>query len=99
MSAAASTLSNKEYDERRKMLDYIRILSKSELEEIYKILKNAKAEFSENSNGVFFDLCKLPAEVFAEIQKFMQFCNKMRDEFALREEEERKAQQALEGDS
>jgi hypothetical protein len=99
MSASASTLSNKEYDERRKMLDYIRILSKSELEEIYKILKNAKAEFSENSNGVFFDLCKLPAEVFAEIQKFMQFCNKMRDEFALREEEERKAQQALEGDS
>ena len=99
MSAAAAALSNAEYDERRKALEYIRTLSKSELEEIYKILKNAKAEFSENSNGVFFDICKLPAEVFTEIQKFMEFCHKTREEFALREEEERKAQEALEGDS
>ncbi|NBV77167.1 hypothetical protein EBR66_03330 [bacterium] len=99
MSAAAAALSNAEYDERRKALEYIRTLSKSELEEIYKILKNAKAEFSENSNGVFFDLCKLPADVFAELQKFIEFCNKMRDDFALREEEERKAQEALDRDS
>jgi hypothetical protein len=76
-------------------LEEIPTLSKPELEEIYKILKNSKAEYSENSNGVFFDICKLPAEVFAEIQKFMEFCRKTRDDFALREEDERKAQEAL----
>jgi hypothetical protein len=95
MSATAATLSGEEYDERKKMLDDIRTLSKTELEEIYRLLKNSKAEFSENSNGVFFDLCKLPAEVFEEIKKFMDFCHKTRDDFATREEEERKAQEAL----
>jgi hypothetical protein len=99
MSATAANLTTAEYDERKKLLDYIPTLSKPELEEIYKILKGSNAEFSENSNGVFFDICKLPAEVFTEIQKFMEFCHKTRDEFALREEEERKAQEALEGDS
>jgi hypothetical protein len=95
MSATAATLTNSEYDERKKLLEEIPTLSKPELEEIYKILKNSKAEYSENSNGVFFDICKLPAEVFAEIQKFMEFCRKTRDDFALREEDERKAQEAL----
>ncbi len=95
MSASAANLTTAEYDERKKLLDEIRTLSKSELEEIYRILKTSKAEFSENSNGVFFDLCKLPADVFEEIKKFIEFCNKTRDEFASREEEERKAQEAL----
>jgi hypothetical protein len=95
MSASAANLTTAEYDERKKLLDEIRTLSKSELEEIYRILKTSKAEFSENSNGVFFDLCKLPAEIFLEIQKFMEFCHKTRDDFATREEEERKAQEAL----
>ena len=95
MSATAAILTVEEYDERKKMLDDIRTLSKTELEEIYRILKNSKAEYSENSNGVFFDLCKLPAEVFVEIKKFMDFCRKTRDDFATREEEERRAQEAL----
>lgn len=95
MSASAANLTTAEYDERKKLLDEIRTLSKSELEEIYRILKTSKAEFSENSNGVFFDLSKLPAEIFLEIQKFMEFCHKTRDDFATREEEERKAQEAL----
>ena len=95
MSATAATLTSEEYDERKKFLDEIRGLSKSELEELYRILKKYKAEFSENSNGVFFDLCKLPAEAFAEMLKFMEYCHKTRDDFYAREEEERKAQEAL----
>jgi hypothetical protein len=98
MSATAATLTGAEYDERKKLLDEIPTLSKSELEAIYKILKGSNAEFSENSNGVFFDICKLPAEVFSEIKKLMEFCHKTRDDFALREEEERKAHEALDRD-
>lgn len=98
MSATAANLTGTEYDERKKMLEDIHTLSKTELEEIYRLLKNSKAEFSENSNGVFFDLCKLPADVFIEIKKFMDFCQKTRDDFATREEEERKAQEALDRD-
>ena len=95
MSATAATLEGAEYDDRKRFLDDLRGLVKAELEEIYRILKKSKADFSENSNGVFFDLCKLPAEVFIEMKIFMEFCHKTRDDFAIREEEERKAQEAL----
>jgi hypothetical protein len=96
MSASAAVLSTKEYDQRKRALDVIKTLVKGEQEEIYRILKTARAELSENSNGVFFDLCKLPAETFEQIGKFIAFCQKNRDEFAAREEEERRAQEALE---
>jgi hypothetical protein len=95
MSATAANLTSTEYDERKKFLDDVKTLSKPEMEELYRIIKKSKAEYSENSNGVFFDLCKLPAEVFGEMLKFMQFAQKTRDDFNAREEEEYKAQEAL----
>lgn len=95
MSATAATLTSEEYEQRRKFTEEIKTLAKSELEELYRILKRSKAEFSENSNGVFFDACKLPANVFQAMTKFMEFCHKNRDDFAAREEQERLAQEAL----
>ena len=95
MSATAAILTSTEYDERKKFLDDIKLLSKAEMEELYRILKKSKAEFSENSNGVFFDVSKLPAEIFTALQQFMIFCKKNRDEFNTREEDYRKAQDAL----
>jgi hypothetical protein len=95
MSASASALSTQEYEERKHFLDELKGLSKGEQEEVYRILHQARAEYSENSNGIFFDVCKLPAEVFGQLQKFMKFCRKNRDDFAAREEEERKAQEAI----
>ena len=95
MSASAAILTTEEYDQRKLFSDQVKLLTKSEMEEIYRILKNSNAEYSENSNGVFFDVSKLPAEIFAELQKFMVFCNKNRDDFHAHEEEYRKAQDAL----
>ena len=95
MSASAATLTTEEYEQRKFFLEELKQLVKGEQEEIYRILTKNKAEFSENTNGVFFDICKLPAEVFQEMQKFMEFCRKNRQEFAAREEEERRAQEAL----
>jgi hypothetical protein len=97
MSASAATLTASEYEERKRFLEDIKILVKGEQEEIYRILRSSKAEYSENSNGVFFDACKIPAETFEAMKKFMEFCRKNRDDFAIREEEERKAQEALIG--
>lgn len=95
MSSSAASLSADDYEQRRQMLQQIKSLSKHEMEEIYAILKKAAAEFSENSNGVFFDLCKLPAETAKQIAEYIVFCNKVREEFAQREEDERKAHEAL----
>jgi hypothetical protein len=49
-------------------------LSRSELEEIYRILRRENGEFSENSNGIFFDVGTLPASVFEALCKFVEFC-------------------------
>jgi hypothetical protein len=95
MSASAASLTAEQYEERKRFLDEIKTLAKGEQEELYRILKGSRAEFSENSNGVFFDVSKLPAEIFEQMQKFLEFCRKNRAEFAVREEEERKAQEAL----
>ena len=97
MSSSAATLSADEYEQRRQMLEHIKALSKHEMQEIYTILKNTASEFSENSNGVFFDLCKLPAEAAKQIAEYIGFCKKVREEFAQREEDERRAQEALQG--
>lgn len=84
-----------DYEERKIFLEELKRLVKSEQEAIYRLLKNEKAEYSENSNGIFFDVCKLPTPVFKKMKEYIVFCCKNRDEFTQREEEERKAQELL----
>ncbi len=95
MSATASALTAKEYETRKLFLEELKTLTRAEQEEIYRILYRARAEYSENSNGIFFDVCKIPAEIFEQMQKFIEFCRKNRDDFAAREEDERRAQEAI----
>jgi hypothetical protein len=95
MSASAASLTQEEYDQRKLFADEVKLLTRNEMEEIYKCLKAKKAEYSENSNGVFFDVSKLPAEIFSELQNFMVFCKKNREEFSLHEEAQKRAQEAL----
>ena len=95
MSVSASTLTNEEYEQRKIFVDEVKLLTETEMEEIVKLLKTFGAEYSENSNGIFFDACKLPAEVFSKIQEFMSFCKQNRDEFRAYEEELKGAQDAL----
>lgn len=95
MSASAASLNQEEYDQRRLFLDEMKILVRGEQEEVYRILRKHRCEMSENSNGVFFDLCKIPAEAFDALKKFMEFCRQNRIDLETREEEERRAQEAL----
>jgi hypothetical protein len=44
-------------------------------------------EYSENSNGVFFDLSRVPQQPFEEIQKFLVFCQTNRNDFEARDRE------------
>ena len=73
------------------------MISAIEQQEIYRILKESGVEYSENHNGVFFDICKLPADIYAKMKEFMEFCKKNREDFAAREESERQAHEALHG--
>lgn len=87
MSGPVLQLSNQEYDERKKCLDELKKLVKSEQEQIFAILKKHKIDYSENSNGIFFDLSRVPNEAFLEIQKFLTFCQANRKEFEVRDRE------------
>lgn len=84
-----------DYDKRKQLLEDLKILNKGEKEEVFRILKLTESIFSENSNGIFFDVSKLSNDAFEQILKFLQFCKKNREEFQQREEEEKKAQDIL----
>ena len=84
-----------EYEERKAFLEELKRLVKSEQEAIFRLLKSEKADYSENSNGIFFDVSKLSTPLCKKMKEYMEFCRKNRDEFTQREEEERKAQELL----
>ena len=90
-----SVLTNEEYEDRKRLLEDLKILSKTEHEHIFEILKGDSTEFSENSNGVFFDISKLDKAIFLKIQTYIQFCMEVRKEQESRDEKERKAHEML----
>jgi hypothetical protein len=63
-----------DYEQRKEFCKEMNNLSRSELEELYRILRREGGTFSENSNGIFFDVAALPAPVFEALWKFLQFC-------------------------
>ena len=63
-----------DYNRRKEMCREIESLSRPELEELYRILRREGGEYSENSNGIFFDIAGLPANVFEALWKFIEFC-------------------------
>jgi hypothetical protein len=84
-----------DYELRKHFLDNLKILNKSEKEEIFRILTSTKSSFTENSNGIFFDISKLSKDTFDQMLQFLEFCKKNRQDFLDREEEEKKAQDIL----
>ena len=92
-----SSLTNEDYDDRKRFLEDMKKLVKEEQENLYRILKQCNEDFSENSNGIFFDLSKIRQDTFSKMKAYMEFCTKNRENFVIREEEERKAQEILSG--
>lgn len=74
-------LSSEEYERRKKIWEVIKVLNKSEQEDLFRIIKNAGVEFSENSNGIFFDVSKVDQVTLENISKFVEFCQQNRVKF------------------
>ena len=75
MSGTTSTyrLPDDEYDKRKKFLENLKSLTMSEYIEIARILQRHKFTYSENTNGIFFNVASLPQEVFDDLEKYMAF--------------------------
>jgi hypothetical protein len=63
---------NNGYDLRKKLAEELKVLSKDQYEEVYRIIKRAGAPYSENSNGIFFDLNVVADEVIDQLAHFIQ---------------------------
>ena len=62
------------YEERKDFYDQLRMLVRSEYEEIFRILKMSEESYSENSNGIFFDVMGISEDTFQKMKKYMDFC-------------------------
>jgi len=62
------------YEERKAFFEHLKILVKSEYEEVFRILKKYNESYTENSNGIFFDITLLKDETFGQLKEYMQFC-------------------------
>jgi hypothetical protein len=67
-------MSGSEYEDRKSFLERLPGLVKDEFEEIFRIVKQSGIPWSENSNGIFFDINALPNDVFEKLNGFMDFC-------------------------
>jgi hypothetical protein len=70
------------YEERKKLFEYFKLLVKPEQEEIFRIIRKTKETYTENSNGIFFDLSSISEDCFSQIKEYLDFCLKTRQEDA-----------------
>ena len=78
-------LSNEEYERRKKFLDGLKLLTKAENIEVVRILQKHEAAFSENLNGIFFNVVALPQPIFDALELFLSFTQSNRRDLADRE--------------
>jgi len=62
------------YEHRKLFFENLKVLVKSEYEEIFRILKKNHEEYTENSNGIFFDVNAVSQITFDQFQEYMNFC-------------------------
>jgi hypothetical protein len=72
------------YEERKIVFENLKMLEKPEQEEIFKIIRKSKESYTENSNGIFFDLTAISDDTFIQIKEYLNFCLKTRQEDAER---------------
>ncbi len=75
-----NSISKEDYDSRKELLENMKALSKTEKEDIFRIIKRENEQFSENSNGIFFDLATIKNTTFVEILNMITLSNQKKQE-------------------
>ena len=78
MSTPPTSMDKNEYELKKQMIEDFKLLSKEEYEEVFRIIKQNNIQYSENSNGVFFDLAACSAEVFSKLIQYIDLCKEQR---------------------
>ena len=72
------------HQSRMYIFNHIKSLVQSEYEEIFRIIRKKKESYSENSNGIFFDLSSISEDTLLKIKDYIDFCLKTRQEDQIR---------------
>ena len=78
MEQQSPTLSAAEYEARKQFLEDLKLLDKNEFEEVYRLIHRDGVDYTENSNGVFFDLTAVLPSTFTKLTHFMDLCKAQR---------------------
>jgi hypothetical protein len=73
-----------ETEKRVFFIDNLCKLVNSEYEQLFRILKTNGGEWSENCNGIFFDVNRMGDELFEKLYSFLEYCLKQREDDARR---------------
>ena len=68
------------YEQKKVLAEEIKELTKDQYEEVYRIIKRAGIPYSENSNGIFFDLAAVDGAVTAQLIEYMNLVKTQRNE-------------------
>ena len=71
-----NSVQDTDYDLRKKMYEEIKTFNRTELEELYKLLRRNSEEISENRNGMFFDLLSIKSDTLNKIKVLLIFVKK-----------------------
>ena len=86
MSTPGETrLSTEEYARRKQFLDNLKGLTKAEYVEIIRLLQKHEVTYSENHNGIFLNLTQLEQEVFDDLERFLVFTQRNRQNLSDRD--------------
>jgi hypothetical protein len=70
---SSPTLQKGDYERRKHFLDELKSLSKEQYEDMFRIIKRNNVEYSENSNGIFFDVLVLSEDIFTQLEQYIEF--------------------------
>jgi hypothetical protein len=70
---SSPTLQKGDYERRKLFLDELKSLSKEQYEDMFRIIKRNNVEYSENSNGIFFDVLVLSEDIFTQLEQYIEF--------------------------
>lgn len=78
-------LTGQEYERRRVLHESLKGLTKSEYVEIIRLLNKYEEGYSENLNGVFFNVCTISQTTFDALELFLKFTQSNKRDLADRE--------------
>jgi hypothetical protein len=78
-------LTSSEYERRRVFHESLKGLTKAEYVEIVRLLNKHEESYSENLNGVFFNVCTISQVTFDALELFLKFTQSNRRDLADRE--------------